>query len=63
MLSERDRAVVDSYARCGMSLDTLYMSFPSFNKEDIKAVYDAYKNESVEPDEPAFGGGISINCS
>lgn len=62
MLSEKDRSVVDSYARCGMSLETLYISFPGFDKEDIKAVYDAYKNEKADSDD-SFTGGISINCS
>lgn len=42
-MSERDRAVVDAYARTGMSLETLVMSFPQFAKEDVNDVYNEYK--------------------
>ena len=62
MLSEKDKSVIDSYARSGMSLETLYLSFPKFDKEDVKAVYDAYKSEKVA-DDNNYSGGISINCS
>ena len=62
MISEKDKSVIDSYARCGMSLETLYISFPKFDKEDVKAVYDAYKSEKAADDD-GYKGGISINCS
>jgi len=62
MLSEKDRAVVDSYARCGMSLETLIISFPSFAKEDITEVYNDYiKSKSESESEPVTK--MSINCS
>lgn len=60
MLSERDKSVVDAYARTGMSLETLIASFPKFDKADVEAVYNNLHNEKPY-EEPQ--GGISINCS
>lgn len=60
MLSERDKSVIYSMCQTGMNLDTLKKSFPQFDFNDIKAVYEDYKkNNSQEPEEIT----ISCNCS
>lgn len=60
MLSEKDRAVVYSMCRTGMSIDTLKLSFPQFNNEDIESIYDEYNNEATVISEDI---NISCNCS
>ena len=61
MLSEKDKAVVVSMVRTGMSLDTLKRSFPQFDKADVESVYAEEKKMSA--DELAEGIKISCNCS
>lgn len=41
-MTDKDKAIVDSYCRVGMALSTLIRSFPQFKKDDIKAVYIEY---------------------
>lgn len=59
-MREKDKAVVDAYARAGMSLDTLIRSFPQFNREEISQVFREYE-ESIGIRKPE--SGVSINCS
>lgn len=61
MLSEKDKAVVASMVRTGMSLDTLKKSFPQFDKADVESVYMEEKKMSA--DELAEEIKISCNCS
>ena len=61
MLSEKDKAVVASMVRTGMSLDTLKRSFPQFDKTDVESVYAEEKKMSA--DELAEEMKISCNCS
>ena len=61
MLSEKDKAVVASMLRTGMSLDTLKKSFPQFDKTDVESVYAEEKKMSA--DELAEEMKISCNCS
>lgn len=61
MLSEKDKAVVASMVRTGMSLDTLKRSFPQFDKTDVESVYAEEKKMSA--DELAEEIYISCNCS
>ena len=61
MLSEKDKAVVVSMVRTGMSLDTLKRSFPQFDKADVEIVYAEEKKMSA--DELAEEIKISCNCS
>ena len=61
MLSEKDKAVVASMVRTGMSLDTLKKSFPQFDKADEENVYAEEKKMRV--DELAEEIKISCNCS
>lgn len=60
MLSERDKSVVYSMCQTGMALKTLKISFPQFDFEDIKSVYEEYKKDSVIEAEEIT---ISCNCS
>lgn len=60
IMSDRDKAVVDAYARVGMSLPTLIRSFPQFSKGDVTEVYEDYLR-SIGKIEPQHG--ISVNCS
>ena len=60
MLSERDKSVVYSMCQTGMALETLKISFPQFDFEDIKSVYEEYKKNSVIEAEEIT---ISCNCS
>ena len=41
-MNEKERKVVEGMCVCGMSLEALYKSFPKFNRDEIKAVYDEY---------------------
>ncbi len=61
MLNDRDINVVEQMCASGMSLEALYKIFKTFDKEDVKTVYDHYHsrhNDYVE--EPV---NISVNCS
>lgn len=60
MLSERDKSVVYTMCQTGMSLETLKISFPKFDFEDIKSVYEEYKQNNNEEAEEIT---ISCNCS
>ena len=60
MLSDKDRAVVYSMCRTGMELSVLKMSFPQFDFEDIKKIYEEYKSEGQSDAEEIT---ISCNCS
>ncbi len=55
-MSDKDKAVVDAYARVGMSLSTLIRSFPQFSKGDVTEVYEDYLR-SIGKSEA--GSGIS----
>lgn len=61
MLSEKDKAVVASMVRTGMSLDTLKRIFPQFDACDVESVYAEEKKMSADelPEEIK----ISCNCS
>ncbi len=61
MLSEKDKAVVASMVRTGMSLDTLKRSFPQFDKADVESVY--MEEKKMNADELAEEIKISCNCS
>jgi len=60
-MSERDKAVVDAYARVGMSLDTLIKSFPQFSKVDVTDVYREYL-KSIGSETIDLHSGVSCNC-
>lgn len=61
MLNEKDRKVVEGMCACGMSLEALYRSFPKFDKNDIKEVFDDYQKSIGNYVEEEIN--ISINCS
>lgn len=61
MMSEKDKAVIASMVRTGMSLDTLKTSFKQFDEADVERIYDEEKKMSEnEPEEEIT---ISCNCS
>lgn len=60
MISDRDRAVIESMCRTGMELDTVKGCFPKFSDEDIETVYNEVRNSS-HGDAPDIQ--ISCNCS
>ena len=59
-MSDKDKAVVDAYARVGMSLSTLIRSFPQFSKPEITAVYEEYLRSVGKSDQMS---GISVGRS
>ncbi len=59
-MKEQDMRAVESLCRCGMSLEGVIGSFPSFPKEEIEAVYNSVNK--IKPD-IGDGVGLSINCS
>lgn len=61
MISEKDKAVVASMVRTGMSLDTLKRSFSQFEAKDIETIYADEKKMTA--DELAEEIKISCNCS
>lgn len=63
MLSEKDKAVVASMVRTGMSLEVLKMSFPKFDAADIEAVYKEEKRMEELDAQTPVNVSISCNCS
>lgn len=61
MISDKDKAVIASMVRTGMSLDTLKISFPQFDAKDIENIYADEKETTV--DVLADEIKISYNCS
>ncbi|MCQ2080931.1 MAG: hypothetical protein MJZ11_04685 [Lachnospiraceae bacterium] len=61
MISEKDKAVVASMVRTGMSLDTLKRSFSQFDAKDIEDIYT--EETSLKTDESLEDIKISCNCS
>lgn len=60
-MNEKDSKVIEGMCACGMSLEALYKSFPKFDREDIKSVYDNYQSSMGQyVEEPT---NISMNCS
>ena len=61
MLSEKDKSVVASMVRTGMSLDTLKKSFPKFDSADVEEIYiSETESQSGEVADEII---ISCNCS
>lgn len=61
MISEKDRAVVASMVRTGMSLDTLKRSFPKFDPSEVEAIFTEEKRMWSEESEEETS--VSCNCS
>ncbi len=51
---------VESLCRCGMSLEGVIDSFPSFSREEIETVYRSVNKINTDAGK---GVGVSINCS
>ena len=61
MLNDRDINVVEQMCASGMSLEALHKIFKTFDKEDVKAVYDHFNSRHNDYVEEAVN--ISMNCS
>lgn len=61
MLSDKDRAVVASMVRTGMSFETLKLSFPGYENADLVSVYE--EEQSRISEEVSDEMKISCNCS
>ena len=61
ILNDRDINVVEQMCASGMSLEALYKIFKTFDKEDVKAVYDHFNSRHNDYVEEAVN--ISMNCS
>ncbi|MBR6328150.1 MAG: hypothetical protein IKR68_00715 [Lachnospiraceae bacterium] len=59
-MSDKDKAVVDAYARVGMSLSTLIRSFPQFSQKEVTDVYEDYLRSVGKYEGPV---SVSVNCS
>lgn len=59
-MSEKDKAVVASMVRAGMSLEVLKKSFPQFNEKDVEQIFlEEKENDSDYTEEIR----LSCNCS
>ncbi len=59
-MNKKDKLTVENFVSTGMELETLYVCFPDFAKEEIAAIYEEYRDNDelfVRP------GNVSINCS
>lgn len=61
MLKERDINVVEQMCAAGMSLEALHKIFKTFDKDDVKVVYDNY--HAMDDDYVEEKVNISVNCS
>lgn len=61
MISEQDKSVVYSMCQAGMSVDTLIKSFPKFDADDIRLIYQEYQKNQGNGEIEEIN--ISINCS
>ncbi len=59
-MKEQDKRAVESLCRCGMSLEGVIGSFPSFPKEEIEAIYNSINSIKTDTEN---NNGVSINCS
>lgn len=60
-MNDQDRRAVENMARCGMGLEALCLSFPSFPKEEIAAIHEAVLKEAENCVEQEIE--IKLNCS
>lgn len=60
MISDRDKAVIESMCRTGMDLETLKGCFSKFSEEDVEEIY-LRENQKRQNDAPDII--ISCNCS
>ena len=60
-MNKKDQMTIENFISTGMELETLYVCFPDFSKEEISDIYNQYKenNKTLVDDI----NSISINCS
>lgn len=59
-MSEKDKAVVASMVRAGMSLEVLKKSFPQFDEKDVEQIFLEEKENDSDYSEEIR---LSCNCS
>ena len=59
-MNKKDQLTVENFVSTGMELETLYICFPDFPKEEIVEIYNNYK-ENQRTD--TTDNTMSINCS
>ena len=59
-MNKKDQMTVENFVSTGMELETLYICFPDFPKDEIAAIYNYYNENKLNNNE---GQKMSINCS
>ena len=59
-MNKKDQMTVENFVSTGMDLETLYVCFQDFSKEEIAEIYNNHKDN-----QPVYADGhtMSINCS
>ena len=60
-MKDQDKRAVESMCRIGLSLESLYESFPNFPKDEIEAIYNELSGSRDTAGDQSQG--LSINCS
>ncbi len=60
-MNKKDQMTVENFVSTGMDLETLYICFKYFSKEEIADIYNNYKENQVNVN--TYSDGASINCS
>lgn len=60
-MTEKDKSVVASMVRTGMSVEVLKKSFPQFDADEVEKIYNDEK--SLENDDSPNEIRLSCNCS
>jgi len=60
-MNKKDQMTVENFVSTGMELETLYVCFPVFSKEEITEIYNNYRDNEVPLNSNSTG--MSINCS
>ena len=60
-MNKKDQMTVENFVSTGMDLETSYICFKDFSKEQIAEIYNNYKENQVNVNKDTTG--VSINCS
>ena len=58
-MTSQDKRAVESMCKCGLDLDALFDSFPSLDRTEVEAVYDAVRVAESVVEIPV----LKMNCS
>lgn len=59
-MKEQDKRAIESMCQCGLDLEGVISVFPTFPKEEVKAIYNSVKGLDTGTDGEL---NISMNCS